>query len=211
MKIHNHTGFTLLELLIALTLSALIMLTLAMGMNLVVKEWTRSSNRLDDSLDKVLVLLQIERALTGAFPQTYRDYDENKKVIFFEGEEDQIAWVSTVSPGRQPGLMVWQLLPDKNGVQIRIMPAFAGDPTERLKTHATAITVLEGYKAYFEYLYVDEKIEEDTKWLKEWSAQKQQGLPNAVRVRLENDAQSPLEIVAMIQAFQHQTTRRIKP
>jgi len=211
----TNTGFTLLELLIALSLSALVMLMLAMGMNTVLKEWTRSSNRLDDSLEKVLVLLQIERALEGAFPHAYLNSDENKKYLFFEGEEKQLAWVSTVSPGRHSGLTAWQLLPDdeETGVQIRIVPAFASDPTERLAENATVVTALEGYKAYFEYLYVDEKITEDTKWVKKWSAQKRQGLPNAVRVRLDSDdeAMDSLEIVAVIRAYQHQKFRRVKP
>ncbi|HEW97343.1 MAG: hypothetical protein DRR16_21460 [Candidatus Parabeggiatoa sp. nov. 3] len=211
------TGFTLLELLIALTLSTLVMLTLAIGMNIVFKEWNRSSNRLDDSLKKVLVLLQIERALEGAFPHTYKDSDENKHYIFFEGEEEQLTWVSTVSPGRQAGLTAWQLLPDEKekGVQIRIVPAFASDPTERLEENATMVTALEGYQATFEYLYVDDKIEEDTKWVKEWSAKKLQALPHAIRVRLENDieGEDSLEIVATIMAHHHQEPkfRPVKP
>lgn len=209
-------GFTLLELIIALALSTLIMLMLAVGMNTVVDDWSRSRNRLDDSLDKVLILLQIERALAGAFPHLYFNKDDNKKYIFFEGEEEKIAWVSTVSPGRQPGLMAWQLLPSEKetGVEIRTVPAFASDPTERLEKEAVAVTALAGYKLSFEYLYVDERIETDTKWLKEWSAQKRQSLPWAVRILLENETNSTeqsLEIIATILAHEHQTLPPIKP
>lgn len=212
----SHTGFTLLELLIALTLSTLVMLLLALGMHTVLKEWSRSSNRLDDSLDKALVLLQIERALEGAFPHLYSDRDEKKQHIFFQGEEEKIAWVSMVSPGRKPGLTAWQINPndeEEGGIEIRIAPAFASDPTERLEEHATTITALAGYKAYFEYLYVDEKIEEDTKLLTEWDGEKRRSLPHAVRLRLEseNDGVGDLEIIAVIQAYQHQTKRPVKP
>jgi len=186
-----------------------------MGMHSVLKEWTLSSNRLDESLDKVLVLLQIERALDGAFPHLYKDRDENKSYIFFEGDEKQIAWVSTVSPGRLPGLTAWQLLSsddDEGGIEIRIIPAFASDPTELLEEHAAAITVLKGYNADFEYLYVDEKIQEDTEWLTEWEGKERQGLPNAVRMRLESeDDDEPLEVIAVIQAHQHQKIRPVKP
>ena len=211
----NKNGFTLLELLIALSLSTLVMLVLAGGMSMVLKDWTRSSNVLDDSIDKVLVLLQIERAIAGAFPHLYLNLDENKKYLFFEGEADKMAWVSTVSPGRQAGLTAWQLLPNKEetGIDIRVIPAFASDPTERLEEHATAITALEGYKASFEYLYVDEKMEEDTEWLEEWSAKELQGLPHAVRVRLENqnDDEDSVEIIAVILAHEHKTIRPKKP
>jgi general secretion pathway protein J len=208
-------GFTLLELLIALSLSTLVMLVLAGGMNIVLKNWIRSSNVLEESLDNVLVLLQIERSLAGAFPHTYFDKDENKKYIFFEGEEDKMAWVSTVSPGRQTGLMAWQLLPNKaeTGIEIRVVPAYASNPTERLEEHSTVMTALEGYKASFEYLYVDEKIEDDSKWLKEWDAKELQGLPHAVRVHLESevDEKDSVEIIAVILAHKHQSIRPVNP
>jgi general secretion pathway protein J len=206
---HKQAGFTLLELIIALALSTLIMLMLAVGMNTVVDDWSRSRSHLDDSLDKILVLLQIERALAGAFPYTYPDQDQegcfNNKCTFFEGEEEQIAWVSTVSPGRQPGLMAWQLLPSEKetGVEIRTVPAFASDPTERLEKGAESVTALEGYKLSFEYLYVDERLKTDTKWLKEWSAKKLRGLPWAVRILLENEtnpSEQSVEVIATILA-----------
>ena len=206
---YNQAGFTLLELVVALTLSTLIMLMLVMGMNTVVSDWTRSHNYLDDSLDKVLILLQIERALAGAFPYTYPDKEQEgcaqNQCIFFEGEEQKIAWVSTVSPGRQPSLMTWQLLPNEKetGVEIRTVPAFATDPTERLEKEAISVTALEGYKLSFEYLYVDERTKTDTKWLKEWSAKKLRGLPWAVRILLEhekNPTEQSVEVIATILA-----------
>jgi len=209
-------GFTLLELLLAVALSAVVMLILAIGMNMVLKDWERSSSRLDDNLDLVLSLLQIERALTGAFPHLYLDRDENKKYIFFEGEEEKITWVSTVSPGRKPGLTAWQLLPndeEEAGVQIRIVPAFAGNPTENLEK-TDPLVAFEGYKAYFEYLYVDEKLKDDTKWLKEWSGKKLQSLPYAVRLRLEkvaDKAENSIEMIALLPAHEHNTMRPIKP
>ncbi|MDM8560547.1 prepilin-type N-terminal cleavage/methylation domain-containing protein [Candidatus Parabeggiatoa sp. HSG14] len=203
-KRSTQSAFTLLELLIALSLSTLVMLMLAMGMNTVLTEWTRTGNRLEESIDKILLLLQIERALQGAFPHIYKD-DNNNTYIFFEGDEEQMTWVSTVSPGRQPGLTAWQLLPndDETEVQIRIVLALTNNPTEELKKQE-AVT-LEGYQASFEYLYVDERIKDDSKWLKEWSAKKLNALPNAVRVRLDSneDDEDSLEVIAVIRANQH--------
>jgi general secretion pathway protein J len=213
---HKNNGFTLLELLIALTLATMVILLLAMGMNIVMSEWERSGNRLENSLDKVLILLNIERALEGAYPHTYFNEDDNKRYIFFEGEEESMVWVSTVSPGRHPGLQIWQLSPSKKNdwVQVKVISAFAGDPTERLEAESEtdSTTVLEGYKATFEYLYKDEKLDDETEWLDKWSAKKLQALPNAVRIKLETDGDTePLEVVALIQANQHQAIRPIKP
>lgn len=212
MILRQQTAFTLLELLLALTLSTFVMLTLAMSMSIVIKDWERANNYLDANLDQVLVMLQIERAFTGAFPHTYRKEKENKPTLFFVGEEDTVTWVSTVSPGRKPGLTAWQLSPseEETGVDIRIVSAFAGDPMENLED-ATPIMVFEGYLATFEYLYKDEKIEEESEWEKEWLAEEHQSLPSAVRMRLEkkevtNDEQS-LEMIALILANEHQSIR----
>jgi general secretion pathway protein J len=208
-------GFTLIEILIAASLSAVIMLVLAMGMSMVLKDWERSSSRLEDSVELGLVVLQLERALEGTFPHVYFDRDDNQRYLFFEGKKNELTWISTVSPGRQPGLTAWQLKrgEHKEGVDIRIVPAFASNPTKVLEK-AEPISAFEGYKASFEYLYFDEQFKNDTKWLEEWSAKKLQGLPNAVRLRLEKSAGDPeqsLEIIAVIKANQHQSFRPQKP
>lgn len=212
----RHSGFTLLEVLLALGLSALVMLVLSMGMYIAVREWESSSNRLETRLDNALQLLQIERALAGAFSHTFLNRTENKRYVFFIGEENKLIWVTTVSPGHQGGLAAWQLSPDKDrkdGLEIRVVPAFAGDPRTNLDK-ATPIKAFAGYKPYFEYLYVDPALKTETKWYKEWQGDKRQGLPNAVRLRLEKDNDSPenmLEIIAMIPAFELETQQRVKP
>ena len=76
------------------------------------------------------------------------------------------------------------------------------------------ITALEGYQAHFEYLYVDEKIKEDSQWLEEWSAKKLQALPQAVRLRLDketDDEEQNLEIIAMIKAYKHENEGQFRP
>lgn len=209
-------GFTLLEVLLALTLSMLVMAVLIFGMNIVVKDWQRTSNHLDASLDIALVLLQIERAFEGAFPHTYWDRDENKLYIFFEGEEEQVKWVSTVSPNRQPGLTAWQLTPSKEkegGLEIRVTPAYASDPTENLED-IKPITVLTGYSVHFEYLYVEEQMKDDSRWEKKWSAEKLRGLPHAVRMVLKSESdqhENDLEMIALLAAHEHDSIRPVEP
>lgn len=211
-----YQGFTLLEVLLALSLSVLIIMILVVSMNIVVRDWERTSNRLEENLDSALSLLQIERAFEGAFPHTYWDRDENKLYIFFEGDEEQVKWVSTVSPNRQPGLTAWQLSRSKEkegGVEVRIVPAYASDPTENLE-EAKPITILEGYSVKFEYLYVEEHMKEDSRWEDKWSAEKLRGLPHAVRMHLKNKSdkhESDLEMIALLAAHEHDAIRPIEP
>ena len=211
------SGFTLIELLIALALSASVMLLLSAGMHVVLKDWERNGSRLEQSLDQVLVLLQLERALDAAYPHTYFDEKKKQPIVFFIGEEDKLAWVSTLSPGRKPGLTAWQLTPSEegnDGVEIRTIPAFATDPTEPLDEIEEPIVVFEGYDVNFEYLYFDEQFDDkDTEWLEEWDGEKRRSLPNAVRIVLENQEErdQSLEIIAHIKAFEHSSLPRVKP
>src|SRR5690606_6333104 len=158
-------GSTLLELMIAMALTAILLGMLSAGVYTVVNEWEDETSVLDRSLDRSLVLLQIERALHGAFPHSFiHPRDVNRKVWFL-GEQDSLSWVSTVSPYRVKGLTAWQLQSDRrDGLSLRLAPAFSDDPSLRLE-EASANAVLADYTARFRYLY--QRQFEEKLWLDE--------------------------------------------
>ncbi len=211
----KYHGFTLLELLIAIALSTMVMGMLSAGMYLVLRDWEQTETRLETKLETALGLLQIERALQGAFPHLYREREKNRPHIFFEGEEDKLAWVSTVSPGRAPGLHAWLLQSGKEGrgLQVSYAPALVKNPAEDLEKASESETrstlLFEHYRVSFEYLLVDETRDPDDdgreEWLEEWSGEERRGLPVAVRMKLEHkdDDEKSLEMLALILANEH--------
>jgi len=210
--IKKQHGFTLLELVIAMALAAMVVALLGSGLNILVRDWQRSTAALDEKLDNSLVLLQIERSFQGAFTHLYMHSKEKRRYIWFEGKKDRVTWVSTASPQRQPGLYAWQIEPgkDKKGIRLRVAPAFADDPSKRLKK-AKPMLLFENYQARFEFLDHDPRYKdsdfEKGKWLKEWSAKKRQSLPHAVRMTLRksDNKEDTLEIIGLILAPQHFT------
>ena len=215
--IHRHgswraqAGFTLLELLVALTLSVLLLTVLAAALHQVGGDWNRMQGRLDKRLDLALGLLQVERALQGALPHFYRDED-NQALLYFEGDASSLSWVSTVSPNRDPGFVAWYLDgtvgEEDEGVLLRLAPAFTDSPEERLE-EAESRVLIPGYAASFQYLEQDPADPEKQEWLDEWSAEERQVLPRGVRVVFETfeEEREPLEVVAAIAAFQHISVR----
>lgn len=195
-------GFTLLELVIAMTLTAMLLGMLSAGMYSVVSDWERENTGLDETLDKALVVLQLDRALQAAFPHSYIDEEQSARFIYFEGTEDSISFVSAVSPQRQASLMSWSLASDRDGITLKLTPAFGDDPRLRLDS-LDAIEVLPNYSAEIRYLL---QRDIDTKeWLEEWSGEERQSLPLAVHIVLKPlDAEQNdevLEIVAPIRAW----------
>ncbi|GAB6041076.1 prepilin-type N-terminal cleavage/methylation domain-containing protein [Endothiovibrio diazotrophicus] len=209
-------GFTLLELLVALTLSVLLMGLLSAALHQLGRDWTSSRGRLDDRLDLSLGLLQLERALEGALPFFYRDEEKNQPLLYFEGDADGLSWVSTLSPDQHAGFTAWRVngeLPEgadsaDKGVWLRIVPAFTESPAERLD-EADGQLLVPGYRAHFQYLEVDPDDEEKREWVEEWSAEENLVLPRAVRVVLEplEEGRAPLEVVAPIAAYEHSSVR----
>ena len=206
----KQAGFTLVEIILSLGLTALLLGLLSSGVFIVAGDWNRNSDGLDKSLDQALAVLQIDRALHGAFPHSYTNFDTLGREIYFHGEDDYISFVSTVSPQRSPGLTVWEMYSVADeGVYLSLVPAFSDNPTQRL-SESEPILVLENYTAEFSYLYQD--LNENRLWIDEWLGEEQLSLPLAVYVRFVperdfEDMNEELEIVARIKNNQHRSIR----
>jgi len=210
MRKDKQTGFTLVEIILSLGLTALLLGLLSSGVYIVAEDWNRNSGVLDESLDQALVVLQIDRALHGAFPHSYTNVDTLGREIYFLGEDDYLSFVSTVSPQRSPGLTVWEMYTvEGEGVYLSLVPAFSDNPTERL-SESEPILVLENYTAEFSYLYQD--LNENRLWADEWYGTEKLSLPLAIYVRFVperdfQDVNEELEIVARIKNNQHRSIR----
>lgn len=191
----------------ALALTGMLLGLLSAGVYIVAEDWNRNSDRLDANLDDAVAILQIDRALQGAFPHSYTNEDTLSRQIYFTGEDDFVSWVSAVSPQRTPGLTAWELFTvDDEGVYLALAPAYSDNPAERLSESEPQL-ILPGYAAEFSYLY--EELDESKRWRDDWEAEEYLGLPLAVYVRFEPDDRDRevLEIVARIRSNEHRSIR----
>lgn len=203
-------GFTLIEVMLALALTAMLLGLLSTGVFIVAEDWNRNTDVLDETLDEALAVLQIDRALHGAFPHSYTDRENLSREIYFTGEHDYLSWVSTVSPQRSAGLTAWELfvIADE-GVYLSLAPAFSDNPALRLE-EAEPQLILPGYDIEFSYLY--EELDEDLEWTDEWDGPDRLGLPLAVYAHLvpfdarDSNSESK-EILARIRNNTHRSIR----
>ncbi len=197
-------GYTLLELVLAMTLTAMLLGMLSAGLYSVVNDWQRDTSGLDRALDKSLAVLQLDRALQAAFPHTYIDSERLSRFVYFNGDASSVSFVSTVSPQRSSGLTTWQLVSDeRDGVQLKISPAFSDNPDERLEA-LDAVTLLPDYRADLRYLA---QKADGKEWQDEWQGSERQSLPLAVELvlrplRRDSDAEV-LEILAPIRTWRN--------
>lgn len=205
MTNHHKSGFTLVEVILALALTTLLLGLLSSGVFIVAGDWNRNADVLDENLDEALAVLQIDRALHGAFPHSYTNKDTLSRQLFFTGESDYLGWVSTVSPQRTPGLTAWELFNvEDEGVYLTLVPAFSDDPSLRLQ-EAEPMLIFPDYRVEFSYLY--EELDENRLWSEEWEAQELLSLPLAVYVRLEpfDEDKEVLEVLARVRNNLHRS------
>jgi general secretion pathway protein J len=199
-------GFTLIEMMLSLALTALLLSLLSGGMYAVMNDWERDTDVLDDRLDETITILQIERALKGAFPHSYRDDTSLGRYIYFQGNDDSLSWVSTVSPQRSGGLMTWHLESrNGEGVFLTLAPAMSDSPQARLE-YAEPILLLDKYEARFSYLY--EELDFRKEWRDDWLGEEMNALPLAVHILLspiDSDNTQTFDIVANIAANTHRS------
>ena len=207
LNFRQSMGFTLIEVILALGLTSLLLGLLSSSVFIVAGDWNRSANSLDEKLEISLALLQLDRALHGAFPHSYTDEETLNRQIYFTGENDFLSWVSTVSPQRIPGLTAWELSVDtEDGVYLRLAPAFSDNPRSRI-AESDSVLLFPGYDLELSYLY--EQLDQRKVWTDRWEAQELLSLPLAVYIRFipNSDFDEELEIVARIRNNEHRSIR----
>lgn len=86
-------GFTLLELLVAITLMALILVALYGGLRLAMNSWDSGEERADTTNRLRLAQEFIRRQLTLSIPAYYFD-EQRQRAVAFSGDAEQITFVA---------------------------------------------------------------------------------------------------------------------
>lgn len=181
---HGDRGFTLLELLIAVSLLGLLFAALTGGLRFGTKAWQTSAERLSQSDELQLVYRTLRRQISTSLDAP-GDLVSDRQQGSFEGRRDRLSFVGGApAQAMAPGLfhLEFYLVPDEVGQALALH-------WERLGTTATRTDndnvepLLRGLRS-IEFSYFGKTRREDTaRWLNEW--RDNPGLPALVRITVE--------------------------
>lgn len=195
------SGFTLMELLISITILGVI-LTIIMGaLRIGVRAWETGSRDVESRQRLQIVMSLIQQQLSSAIPESIQKPDMDP--YLFKGDGHLLEFVSRVSivPGNAHG---------KVYVTYRIETQ--SDEGSSLKTAEQSLVRMEpddepfevddadfheltsgAYRIMFEYLGPSENG--DRQWLDTWDPDVQNGWPAAVRITLQMEEKKPAAVL----------------
>ncbi len=117
----RHAGFTLLELLIGLTLLALMMVMMYSALSLGIRAWDTGDAHAGEAADQRILQSFLRREFSQVFAARWRGVAESR--IAFEGGREEIRFVSALSleAGARDGGLQWahlQLRDDRDAAAV---------------------------------------------------------------------------------------------
>ena len=184
----KNKGFTLIELVIALTLSVVIVVILLAAMRLAYKSQAKGAERIE--IDQKIRVMgdRITWLLRGAYPFFIKKTADRDQKLYFEGESDKIGFVtaSVDSYGKGPedlaGLKWVSVFIDSEGLKMREKVFFLEDVFD---DDGGKVYLLdpEVKKLEFEYYDIPED-ETQGDWVSEWDSDEKEYIPSAVKFKI---------------------------
>jgi general secretion pathway protein J len=178
MRKHGQ-GFTLIEVLLALSIVAALMVIVSGGLRIGLGAWQRGEVRTAKlDRDRSLIVL-LEGALAGAFPYRVTPGDAEQSRLLFDGRPDRLTF-ATLSPplptATPAAFSVVSLAAEAAGLTLRqqILPSPA--PLDRVEP-----MLVDARTNAMRFRYLGEEPES---WADVWDLTKEDSLPRAVEITL---------------------------
>lgn len=195
-----HRGFTLIEVLIAMTLLSLMVVLLFSSLSIGAKSWEQGESKIADVNEIAVVQQFFNRHLAHASPQ-WNDFDPEKDRVFsFQGKKNSLQFVSAFpASAERAGLQLFNLeLREKNKqrfIEVTLTPFFP--LTEGEEFFEDSIELV-GDVERFELSYFGLNDETgEYGWQNEWREKEQQPRLVKVLLELEDGRYVPEMIVAL--------------
>jgi len=188
VKVSRQRGFTLVELVIAMTIMALISLALYGVVGIGARAASIGERRTEQSRRFRIATSLMVRQLRSAVPLECQFADDDETLPFFLGEEDRVDFITSQpqSP-TSSGLAIVSYWLEDGMLKMSELPYYAycgGDPPERDDDQFNLEVPLlyDVHSVTFEYCRA---CYDDDSWENKWDASDDDSLPAAVHIVIE--------------------------
>lgn len=181
-KHRNRGGFTLLEVIIAITILSLIMVIIGSAFRLGIQAWGRGEKETEDGQRLRALSSLLSQQLKSIYPYRINPEDEDEDVVAFKGEPDSITFVTTMTDLSYGGLK-WVQYTFRDGVLLYKEGLLPDKKFEEHIKDKNKEEIVDSHidKFQFSYSYL---LEDDDEWTESWDDEEE--VPGAVKVNLSD-------------------------
>lgn len=203
-KRSRNRGFTLLELIIALTIVAVMVVIIFGALRIGIRAWEKGERDVDVRQRQRIVLDLIKRQLASTAVNDV--WGRDPKRVLLKGDNKSVEFVSHIplTPGNRFGTVYvrYAVKQEEGGEGEHLLfheqnAALSDKKTDEGNNESEFSELIAGMQSIvFEYLK-DRPGEKASLWQQSWDPAVDKGLPRAVRVTLrEDDEKAPLYVIA---------------
>ncbi len=215
------TGFTLIEVVVTLTILGFILLIIFGAFRLGLSAWERGESTKEEYQKARIVPQLISQQIKSIVAYKIKTQQAEGDYLAFEGKAHSLKFVSALPiKAKQPQGFVYAIYEFKEGgreggrlvlYEQRVLNKdfFAEEPKEEL-----AISLLEGISDIrFEYYREEDPLKnQKEEWVEEWSAKEERELPQALRMTIiqkdqKDKEEFPITILASLPAYRFEEVR----
>jgi general secretion pathway protein J len=200
-------GFTLLELMISLTIVGLILVVIFGSLRIGTRAWEKGEKDIEIHQRQRVVLDLIKRQIASTCVPESKVPDLRPLILKGDGTSMEFISRSPMVASNRAGMVYVKYLVSKEGGKVSLSfleePfAFLDEKRElgSLDTDRFYELIPAAESIRFEYLK-DSSVEEALEWQQTWDPEKSKGLPRAVKVIFkENSVSKPICVIARIES-----------
>ena len=212
------TGFTLVEVMITMTILGFILLIIFGGFRLSFSAWERGDSTKEELQRRRIISQLISQQIKSIVPYRIKTEKAEGDYLAFQGKSKSLKFVSALPiRTKRPEGFVYAIYEFKEGrlllYEQRVLNRnfFEEEPREE-----TGISLLEGISNIrFEYYREADKEKNITEeWVEEWSAKEEKKLPKLLRMTFSfknhkdgKEEEPPIQLMASIPAYQPEEVR----
>ncbi len=193
-KKFNHLGFTLIEVVITMTVLGFIILIIMGAFRLGLSAWERGERMREDFQIERASLQMISRQLRSMVPYKIKTQKAEGDYLAFEGKEGSMKFVSALSlrAQRPEGFIFvfYEFKQSQKGGSLLVyeQKVVNTDFFEERFSEEKGISLMEGISdVRFEYFReADEEGTRPEEWVNNWDAREEKQLPRAIRITVRN-------------------------
>lgn len=203
-------GFTLLELLISLTIMGVILVIVFGALRIGARAWEKGEADVEAHQRERVVLNLVRRQISSVCAREIaKEAEEEPSFFMGRGDDRTLAFLSRLSavPTNRSGVVYvnYVIKPaEEEGQQLAlyeqdVVSMGPGDLSEEPSDEAYHVLIAKAYYIGFEYLMRSEEIEGSFDWRECWEPDSKGTFPKAVKLTFQRDkASPPLHVIAPI-------------